>query len=71
MQHALLIALTRLRLALMAAGLSWFIGLDAPVGVRILIAVLLAVAVAGDGAIEDQRAKIPAPRPAHDYDTAA
>ncbi|MFF8784797.1 hypothetical protein [Streptomyces sp. NPDC015125] len=71
MQFGLLLGLTRLRVALVIAGLAWFTGLDAPIGIRIAIGVLIVAGVAGDGAIEDQRTKIPAPRPARDYDTAA
>ncbi|RXS84213.1 hypothetical protein EST92_11690 [Streptomyces sp. TM32] len=71
MQHGLLIGLTRLRLALMAAGLAFFLGLSVPAGIRALIFLLVLVAIVGDGAVEDQRTKIPAPRPGRDYDTAA
>lgn len=71
MQHGLLIGLTRARVAVLIAGLAWFVGLDAPIGTRILIAVLILAGVAADGVVEDQRTKIPAPRPARDYDTAA
>ncbi|WP_327223018.1 hypothetical protein OG229_02420 [Streptomyces platensis] len=71
MQLGLLIGLTRLRVALQIAGLAFFVGLDASIGIRILIAVLIVAAVVFDGAVEDQRIKIPAPRPARDYDTAA
>ncbi len=71
MQHGLLIGLTRLRVALQIAGLAFFVGLNASIGIRILIFVLIVAAVVFDGAVEDQRAKIPAPRPPRDYDTAA
>ncbi|MEU3990121.1 hypothetical protein AB0F24_17390 [Streptomyces platensis] len=71
MQLGLLIGLTRLRVALQIAGLAFFVGLDASIGIRILIFVLIVAAVVFDGAVEDQRTRIPAPRPARDYDTAA
>lgn len=71
MQLGLLIGLTRLRVALMIAGLAFFMGLTAPLGIRVLILALIVAAVVFDGAVEDQRTKIPSPRPSRDYDTAA
>ncbi|MET7795676.1 hypothetical protein [Streptomyces decoyicus] len=71
MQLGLLIGFTRFRVALLIAGLAWFAGLDAPTGLRILIAVLVLAGIAGDGVVEDRRIKVPAPRPPRDYDTAA
>ncbi|MFB6568397.1 hypothetical protein [Streptomyces noursei] len=71
MQHGLLIGLTRARVALLIAGLGWFMGLSAPVGIRILIAALVLAGIAGDGAVDQQRHKTPAPTPHDDYRTAA
>ncbi|GES27900.1 hypothetical protein AB0G60_02740 [Streptomyces angustmyceticus] len=70
MQLGLLIGLTRARVALLIAGLAWFVGLDAPIGIRTLIALLILAGIAADGLVEDQRTKIPAPAPTR-YDTAA
>lgn len=71
MQFGLLLGLTRARVALLIAGLAWFVGLDAPIGVRVLIALLILAGITADGVVEEQRTKIPAPRPPRDYDTAA
>lgn len=51
----LLIGLTRLRLLLMLAGLSFFAGVQIPVGTRVLIAVLALIAVVFDGYLDEQR----------------
>lgn len=71
MQLGLLIGLTRARVALLIAGFAWFVGLDASVGVRILLAFLILAGIAADGLVEDQRTKTPAPAPTTGYDTAA
>lgn len=71
MRHGLLIGLTRARVALMIAGLGWFMGLSAPVGIRILIAALVLAGIAGDGAVEGHRTKAPTAKSTRDYDTAA
>jgi hypothetical protein len=55
MNFGLLIGLTRARVALLIAGLAWFVGLDAPLAVRVLIAVLVIAGVAGDGWVDEQR----------------
>ncbi|WP_438489552.1 hypothetical protein [Streptomyces sp. S186] len=72
MRLGILIGLTRARVALMIAGLAWFMGLSAPVGIRILIAGLVLAGIAGDGAVEDQRSKkTPTAAPHDEYGTAA
>lgn len=72
MQLGLLIGLTRARVALLIAGLAWFMGLSAPLGIRILLAVLVLAGIAADGAVEDQRDRqATAPTPPDDYRTAA
>jgi hypothetical protein len=71
MQLGLLIGLTRARVALLIAGLAWFMGLSVPPGLRILIAVLVLAGITADGVVEDQRTKTPASPPTRDYDTAA
>ena len=71
MQLGLLIGLTRLRVALMIAGLAFFMGLTVPLGIRVLLLALIVAAVVFDGAVEDQRTKTPATAPSRDYDTAA
>ncbi|KIZ16858.1 hypothetical protein [Streptomyces natalensis] len=72
MRHGLLIGLTRARVALLIAGLAWFMGLSVPPGIRIVIAVLVLAGIAGDGAVEEQRIRKPASAAAHDdYRTAA
>lgn len=55
MNFGLLIGLTRARVALLIAGLAWFVGLDAPLAVRVLIAVLVIAGVTGDGWVDEQR----------------
>lgn len=47
-------ALARLRIALMIAGLSWFVGLDAPLPMRAAIGGLVLAALALDGLIDEQ-----------------
>ncbi|SHL74901.1 hypothetical protein [Streptomyces yunnanensis] len=71
MRLGILIGLTRARVALMIAGLAWFMGLSAPVGIRILIAGLVLAGIAGDGAVEDHRTKTPTTTSTSDYRTAA
>ncbi|GFE20059.1 hypothetical protein [Streptomyces nigrescens] len=71
MQLGLLIGLTRLRVALMIAGLAFFMGLTAPLGIRVLLLALIVAAVVFDGAVEDQRTKKPAATSHDDYRTAA
>lgn len=51
MNIPVLIAATRARVALLIAGLAWFVGLDVPAPVRLLIAALVLVALAFDGAV--------------------
>lgn len=51
----LLIGLTRARLALLVAGLAWFVGLMPDLGIRLAIAGLVVVAVAADGWLDEQR----------------
>ncbi|MEE4419541.1 hypothetical protein [Streptomyces bugieae] len=70
MQLSLLIGLTRARVALLIAGLAWFVGLSVPPGLRIVIAVLVLAGIAGDGVVEEQRTKTPTSS-TRDYDTAA
>lgn len=55
MPLTLLAGLARLRIALMIAGLCWFVDLDAPLPTRILIAVLALAALVLDGAIDEQK----------------
>lgn len=55
----LLIGLTRARVALVVAGLAWFIGLTPPLPVRIAIGVLAVAAIAYDGLVDDQRIRHP------------
>lgn len=57
---ALYTALGRARVAVMVAGLAWFFGLDAGVGSRVAIAVLVAVAIGFDALVDSGRF----PRPA-------
>ncbi|MGW7688862.1 hypothetical protein ACWGMA_08200 [Streptomyces asiaticus] len=74
MSIALHIALGRLRIVFMVAGLAWFVGLDAHLAVRIGIAGLAILAVIFDGVIDDQhiaRAAVAAKTPPDDYRTAA
>lgn len=51
----LLIGLTRARVALLVAGLAWFIGLAPSLPVRLVIGVLVLVAITFDGFVDDQR----------------
>ncbi|WP_330172998.1 hypothetical protein OG875_04965 [Streptomyces sp. NBC_01498] len=55
MNIGLLIGLTRARVALLIAGLAWFVGLTPDLHVRIGIAVLVLVALAFDGLVDEQR----------------
>ncbi|MFJ3950288.1 hypothetical protein ACIPXV_09485 [Streptomyces libani] len=74
MQLGLLIGLTRLRVALMIAGLAFFMGLTVPLGIRVLVLILIAVGIATDGAVEEERRKqadANASTPPRRYDTAA
>jgi len=57
MNISLLIAATRLRLALLTAGLAWFVGLEVPAPVRIVIAGLVLVALVFDGAVDEGRVR--------------
>lgn len=66
MNFGLLIGLTRARVALLIAGLAWFVGLDAPLAVRVLIAVLVIAGVTGDGALDEQRIRHRGEQPASD-----
>ena len=52
-----MIAATRARVALLIAGLAWFVGLEVPAPVRLLIAVLVLVALAFDGAVDQGYAR--------------
>ncbi|MFD8545633.1 hypothetical protein [Streptomyces sp. NPDC059649] len=71
MQLSLLIGLTRARVALLIAGLAWFMGLSVPPGIRVVIAVLILAGIAADGVVEDQRTKTSTTTASRDYDTAA
>lgn len=55
MPLTLLAGLARLRIALMIAGLCWFVDLDAPLATRILIAALALAALVLDGLIDEQK----------------
>lgn len=55
MNVSLLIAATRARLCLLIAGLAWFVGLEVPAPLRIVIAALVAAALIFDGAIDEGR----------------
>ncbi|UNZ20607.1 hypothetical protein [Streptomyces sp. 891-h] len=57
MNISVLIAATRARLALLIAGLAWFVGLDAPAPVRIAIAGLVLAALVFDGAVDEGRVR--------------
>ncbi|MEU2075442.1 hypothetical protein [Streptomyces sp. NPDC013489] len=50
-----LIGLTRARVFFLFAGLAWVFGLQAPALIRLALVVLAAVAVAGDGLLDEQR----------------
>lgn len=73
MNIGFLIGLTRARVAMIVAGLAWFIGLDATLTTRLLIGALVLVALFFDGVLDEQRiarhaAKAP---PASHYHPAA
>ncbi|WP_144385741.1 hypothetical protein [Streptomyces sp. SAJ15] len=55
MSLAFQIALGRARVAVMVAGLAWFVGLDPPWWLRLMIAALVVASLIFDGAIDDQR----------------
>ena len=57
MNIPVLIAATRARVALLIAGLAWFVGLEVPAPVRMLIAVLVLVALAFDGVVDQGRVR--------------
>ena len=57
MNVSLLIAATRARVALLIAGLAWFVGLEAPAPLRIVIAGLVLVALVFDGAVDEGRVR--------------
>ena len=57
MNISLLIAATRARLCLLVAGLAWFVGLEVPAPVRIVIAGLVLVALVFDGAVDEGRVR--------------
>lgn len=57
MNFSLLIAATRARVALLVAGLAWFVGLEVPAPVRLLIACLVLVALVFDGAVDQGYAR--------------
>ncbi|MGA5869275.1 hypothetical protein [Streptomyces cinereoruber] len=50
-----LAGLTKLRVLLIFAGLAWFFGLDAHLGMRIAIGVLGLMALLFDGVLDEQR----------------
>ncbi|MEW5658331.1 hypothetical protein ABGT92_23795 [Streptomyces cinereoruber] len=50
-----LIGLTRARVFFLFAGLAWIFGLQAPALVRLALVLLAAIAVAGDGLLDEQR----------------
>ncbi|MFC8009134.1 hypothetical protein [Streptomyces cinereoruber] len=50
-----LIGLTRARVFFLFAGLAWVFGLQAPALVRLALVLLAAIAVAGDGLLDEQR----------------
>ena len=50
-----LAGLTKLRVLLIFAGLAWFFGLDAHLGMRIAIGVLGLTALLFDGVLDEQR----------------
>lgn len=55
MNFGLLIGLTRARVALLAMGLAWLVGLVPDLGTRLAVAALIAIAVAADGWLDEQR----------------
>ena len=65
----LMIAATRARVALLVAGLAWLVGLVPPAGTRTAVVVLVFVAIAADGWVDEQRIrrndKVPPPRDRH------
>lgn len=57
MNIPLLIAATRARLCLLIAGLAWFVGLEVPAPVRIVLAGLVIAALVFDGAVDEGRVR--------------
>lgn len=55
MNIGLLIGLTRLRVALLIAGLAWFAGLAPTLPARCAIGVLVLAALVFDGLLDEQR----------------
>lgn len=55
-----LIGLTRVRVALLVAGLAWFIGLEATVWMRLGIGALVLLALSFDGLLDEARIAHPA-----------
>lgn len=69
---ALLTSLTRVRVAMVIAGLAWFVGINTSVLIRLVLGVLIAIAVAFDAVIEDQRTtRHPSAKPEPGYRPAA
>lgn len=65
MNISLLIGATRARLALLIAGLAWFVGLEVPAPLRIVIAGLVVAALVFDGAIDEGRIRSTPDRDRH------
>ena len=72
MNIGLLIGLTRLRVALLIAGLAWFAGLAPTFPARLAIGALVLAALVFDGLLDEQRIGRTAKQPSHDrYHAAA
>ncbi|MGW1492585.1 hypothetical protein [Streptomyces sp. NPDC002402] len=72
MNIGLLIGLTRLRVALLVAGLAWFVGLAPSFPARLAIGALVLVALVFDGLLDEQRISRNTKTPTHDrYQPAA
>jgi hypothetical protein len=57
-----LVALTRLRVFAILAGLAWIVGIIPPPGTRIALVALVLAAVIADGWLDQQRTHQPATR---------
>jgi hypothetical protein len=65
----LMIGLTRTRVALLVAGLAWFVGLTPSFAVRLALAGLVLVALAFDGVLDEQRIQRAQPAPTKQHST--
>ncbi|MFE3326872.1 hypothetical protein [Streptomyces sp. NPDC059176] len=66
-----LVALTRVRVFAILAGLAWIAGIVPPPGMRITLVALVLAAIFADGWLDHQRHAHRVPAPPHDYRTAA